>query len=82
MWGRRVLSRDRRRRLYYWLRSQGTVALGSRGARHFYFTNRTLTVRMFLRLSNGILARFTADKTPSSRRVLTGKMFRATTCLL
>src|SRR3974390_2884545 len=45
-------------------------------------TCHTLTGRMFLRLSNGIVARLTPDKTPSSHCVLTGKMFRATTCSL
>src|SRR5215470_13450434 len=50
-------------------------ALRSRGARHFYFTYHTLTGRIFLLLSNGIVVRLTADKTPSSRCVLTGKMF-------
>ena len=82
VWVHRVLAWDRRRRLYHWLRSQGAVALRSRGACQIYITNRTLTGRMFLRLSNGVVARLTADKTPSSRCVLTGKMFRATTCSL
>jgi hypothetical protein len=45
----------------------------------FYFTYHTLTGRIFLRFSNGIVVRLTADKTPSPRCVLTGKMFRATT---
>jgi hypothetical protein len=54
----------------------------ARGARHFYFTNHTLTGHIFLRLSNGIVVRLTADKSPSYRCVLTGKMFHAATCSL
>jgi len=38
------------------------MALRSRGARHFYFTYHTLTGHLFLRLSNGIVVRLTADK--------------------
>jgi len=54
----------------------------SHGARHFYFTNHTLTGRRFLCLSNGTMVGLTADRSLASRCVLTGKMFRATKCLL
>jgi hypothetical protein len=54
----------------------------SHGARHFYFTNHTLTGRRFLCLSNGTLVGLTADRSLASRCVLTGKMFRGTKWLL
>ena len=47
-----------------------------RGARHFYFTYHTLTGRIFLRLSNGIVARLISDETPSSLCSLTGDVPR------
>jgi hypothetical protein len=62
------------------LRFQTALALRSRGARHFYFTNRTLTGGRILRLSNGTMVGLTADKSRSSRRVLTLKRFRTTKC--
>jgi len=80
VWVRRILAKDRRICLLHWLRFSGAVAIRSRGARHFSFTYHTVTGRIFLRLSNRIVVRLTADKTPSSRCALTGKMFRATTC--
>jgi len=60
---------------------QGAVAIRSRGAQQICFTYHILTGHIFLRFPNGLVVKLTVDKTPSSRCVLTAKMFRATTLL-
>jgi hypothetical protein len=56
--------------------------LYSHGARHLYFTNRTLTGSRVPRLSNGALSGLIAQEPPSSRGFLTAKKFRTTKCAL
>ena len=58
------------------------VKLLRNSARQLYFTNHTLTGNRILRLSNGTMVGLTADKSPSSRCVLTAKRFRTTKCPL